>query len=118
MQHQARQFLFILKLKFKIDTMKKILSFLAYLTFSFQASSQQFSTFEYFFNEDPGIGNGIIIPDTPTGAEIDFSTNITIPNSLSYGLNFLFIRAKTQAYDNDLKGRWSITYAVPIFTFI
>lgn len=55
---------------------------------------------EYFFNDDPGVGNG-----TPVNFTSADSVNVTFPtitSSLQPGFNHLFFRAK------DQMGRWSI----------
>ena len=55
---------------------------------------------EYFWNTDPGIGNGTQIATTPA-ISINQSFNITVP-SLSTGINFLYVRVK------DEFGRYSL----------
>jgi hypothetical protein len=63
---------------------------------------------EYFFNIDPGIGNGIDIPLSP-GSQLDginFSADIS---SLEAGFNHLYIRAK------DSSGKWSLTNIKSIY---
>lgn len=55
---------------------------------------------EYFFDSDPGIGNGTSIAVGPTGAMVNFMA--TIPQSLPGGFHVLSIRVK------DANGRWSL----------
>ena len=55
---------------------------------------------EYFFDSDPGLGNGVSIPITPGPVQnINFSINTT---ALAVGFHTLVIRAKHQS------GSWSI----------
>ncbi|MEO7992305.1 MAG: T9SS type A sorting domain-containing protein [Chryseolinea sp.] len=55
---------------------------------------------EYFFDNDPGIGNGTSIPVT-IGANINFIVNVPT-TSLSVGFHFLAVRTK------GLDGKWGI----------
>jgi len=62
-------------------------------------SSTTISKAEYFFDNDPGIGNGVNIAVTPAGS---INQNTVIPiTSLSAGFHYLSIRVK------DEKGKWS-----------
>ncbi|MEO7310042.1 MAG: CARDB domain-containing protein [Chitinophagaceae bacterium] len=54
---------------------------------------------EYFFDTDPGSGNGLAITLT-SGAVVNFSP--TLPTSLSPGFHFIAIRTK------DADGKWSL----------
>lgn len=59
------------------------------------------SAAEYFFDIDPGFGQGIALPVNPdTNITKDFSIDIT---SLEPGLHHLFVRVK------DNQGQWSFT---------
>jgi hypothetical protein len=49
---------------------------------------------EYFFDTDPGMGNGISASVGATGSVVNFTA--TIPTSLSAGFHFLAIRVKGQ----------------------
>ncbi len=53
---------------------------------------------EYFFDTDPGIGNGFSIPIT-AGASINFTASLPV-TGLPTGFHFLAIRTK------DLNGKW------------
>lgn len=69
---------------------------------------------EYFFNEDPGYGNGISIPVTPAIQIEKINLSIDI-STLDYGFNHLYVRAK------DDMNRWSLTnvksfYKETVFT--
>jgi hypothetical protein len=55
---------------------------------------------EYFYNEDPGFGNGTSINVNP-GLNVDISTNVTA-SGLSDGLNRLSLRVQ------DQNGNWSL----------
>ena len=56
---------------------------------------------EYFFDADPGVGNGLPIPFTPTGDEIDLNRWLPV-GALSPGTHVAYIRVK------DESGAWSI----------
>ncbi len=71
------------------------------------ATNSNFDRLEYFFNSDPGFGNGISIP-VPLDSTIDITFPINV-SSLSNGLNIVYVRAR-----NEL-GFWTFTYARPIF---
>ncbi|OIP02268.1 MAG: hypothetical protein AUJ98_01820 [Bacteroidetes bacterium CG2_30_33_31] len=62
---------------------------------------------EYFFDNDPGKGNGISIAVT-TGNTIDLTSTIST-SSLTYGLHFLYVRTK------DSGGKWSFAARNIIF---
>ena len=61
---------------------------------------------EYFFDTDPGLGNGTALAFTG-GAEANVSQNISVAN-LPNGLHFLYIRAK------DTAGNWSLHSCKPV----
>ena len=63
---------------------------------------------EYFWNTDPGIGNGTNVPVTSPGIQVTQVFNIPL-NALNAGTNTLFIRSKNQ------QGAWSITHRFPVF---
>ena len=64
-------------------------------------SEGQITKAEYFFDTDPGAGNGTAISFTPTSGDVSFTTNIPTA-SLSQGFHFVGIRAKENG------GPWSI----------
>src|SRR5262245_51798019 len=67
------------------------------------ASSQpNLTRAEYFFDSDPGFGNGIAI-SIPTASVISNANSSADISSLSPGIHQLFIRVK------DASGNWSIT---------
>jgi len=71
------------------------------------ASITPLTRIEYFFNTDPGIGNGIEIPIT---AAINITRDFTIPlSTIPEGFNSLYIRAK------DSNGLWSTPVIHPVF---
>lgn len=64
---------------------------------------------EYFFDNDPGFGNGTAVNFT-TGTTInDLSFNAILPGSLSNGIHKLTIRAKNS------EGKWSTAAIRPIY---
>lgn len=66
----------------------------------FTASSQEFLKAEYFFDTDPGIGNGTSIALGPNAEPLVFSASIST-GSLSPGFHFLAIRVQ------QADGLWS-----------
>ena len=75
--------------------------FLTLFLFSTNANGQAITRVEYFFDTDPGAGNGVAITFTPTAGDVSFTTNIPT-TLLSQGFHFLGIRAK------ETGGVWSI----------
>ncbi len=73
------------------------------------ALCQQVTGIEYFFDVDPGYGNGTSVPLHP-GVQIDTVLNLTT-NGLQDGLHQLFIRVK------DSAGHWSLNSFRPFFFF-
>lgn len=70
------------------------------------AVGQNINRVEYYFDSDPGFGNGISIPVT---AAPDLTRDFTIPlNSVSEGFHLLYVRAKSN-------GLWSIPISKPVF---
>lgn len=62
---------------------------------------QSITQAEYFFDTDPGVGNGTNIPITATLDSISFTKTINT-SGLTEGLHFLFVRTR------DNKGIWSL----------
>ncbi len=70
------------------------------------AIGQTINRVEYYFDTDPGFGNGISIPIT---AAPNLTRDFTIPlNSVSEGFHLLYVRAKSN-------GLWSIPISKPVF---
>jgi len=68
--------------------------------------AQVINRVEYYFDTDPGFGNGASIPITPA---IDITQNFTIPlSTLSEGFHLMHLRAKSN-------GLWSLPNAKPVF---
>ncbi len=81
--------------------MKKILIFIIISITAFgQVWTQSLADAEYYFDSDPGVGNGIAISITP-GDDITESYNFSV-SPLGPGFHNLFIRVR-----DDL-GRWSL----------
>jgi hypothetical protein len=57
---------------------------------------------EYFFDTDPGFGQGVSIPVSPTGTNVTFDFTVDL-TSLPDGFHRLFARVK------DSDGNWSLT---------
>ena len=80
--------------------MKKVLVLLGILFSINTVFSQNIIKAEYFFDADPGQGNGVAVPNFTPGEIVNFS--FTIPTSgLSNGFHFLNIRAA------DINGIWT-----------
>lgn len=67
------------------------------------------SRLEYFFDNDPGVGNGTSINFTAGTTVNDLSFDVPLPNALSSGLHKLTVRAR------DNKGKWSTTVVRTIY---
>ncbi|MDD7887124.1 T9SS type A sorting domain-containing protein [Flavivirga sp. 57AJ16] len=80
--------------------MKKVL-LLVFTLFSFITNSQSITTAEYFFNTDPGLGNGTALTvNSNTGV---LTQTFTIPTvGLSEGFNSVYVRV----YNSD--NNWSL----------
>ena len=84
--------------------MNRLLILLAMIFFITAVQSQNITKAEYFFDADPGTGNGIAITISTPADTVNFSANI--PVSLSTGFHFLAIRVKGQ------DGVWGL-YEIP-----
>jgi len=71
-------------------------------SFGKQVTIENITELEYFFETDPGFGNGTNIPVAPATTQ-DQTTNVDL-NSLSMGSHDLYLRAKHQ------NGRWGIPF--------
>jgi gliding motility-associated-like protein len=79
--------------------MIRIILIILMLTWSVYSSAQTLTRAEYFFNADPGTGNGTALPVTPAGVlDVNYSIPIT---SLSAGFHRLTLRFR------DNTGKWS-----------
>lgn len=82
---------------------KQLLLLLLGCTFILLLDAQNITKVEYFFNTDPGFGNGINVPITNSvNVSASFSPNMS---SLAEGTHRLYIRSL------DANGRWSNTNA-------
>jgi len=80
---------------------KQLLLLLLGCTFTLLLDAQNITKVEYFFNTDPGFGNGINVPITSsTNVTTSFSPNIS---SLADGTHFLYVRSA------NANGNWSST---------
>src|SRR5258708_22877321 len=67
-------------------------------------SQKKLNALEYFFDTDPGFGNGTITNFAPADS-IAIVQNIAIPDTLRGGVHLLFVRVKNEA------GTWSMPEA-------
>ncbi len=63
---------------------------------------------EAFFDEDPGLGQGMPLPVTPQGVVVDFSGTL-VAGDVSPGFHKAFVRVK------DAEGRWSAAESQPFY---
>lgn len=72
------------------------------MLFAEAAAAQQIDSVEYYFNSDPGFGNGIGVAstDAPDISNLSFNVDIT---SLNKGFNNLYVRSHSS------NGRWSLS---------
>lgn len=73
--------------------MKFLANVLLVMLLALPLMGQTVTQLEYFFNSDPGFGNGTSISVTEVDGEVTYEGSI-ITSSLSRGLHTLFIRAK------------------------
>ena len=68
------------------------------------ANAANIKGFEYFIDNDPGIGEGtyVNVPTPANDVTVDFVVNLS---GISSGIHILYLRAK------DVEKRWSLTYA-------
>ncbi len=83
--------------------MKQIVALLSLWLFSTSVSASDIVKIEYFFNSDPGFGNGTDITIPSSDSIVDLNVTLPIEN-LEYGFNTAYFRAL------DDSGKWSLTY--------
>ena len=71
------------------------------------STAQNVTQVEYFFDSDPGFGNGTQVTVTPSTNIVSLAFNANVA-SLSNGMHMLFVRSK------DANGAWSITNSMSI----
>lgn len=81
--------------------MKKILCAVSFVLCLCQLQAQNITAAEYFFDSDPGAGNGTFISVGTAGTTVNFTANISTA-SLSTGFHTLAIRTK------DATNMWSL----------
>ncbi|MBA4850555.1 3-coathanger stack domain-containing protein [Emticicia sp. BO119] len=64
---------------------------------------------EYFFDNDPGVGNGTAVNFTAGTTVNDLSFNVTLPGALPNGVHKLTVRVK------DNQGKWSTAVVRPFY---
>jgi PKD repeat protein len=74
-----------------------------------QLCAQNMVMAEYFFNSDPGFGNGVIIPVPSPSPNVQNLSFVADVSQLDFGFNTLFVRAR------DAGGRWSIAQQRPLY---
>jgi len=82
--------------------MKQIGVLLSLLLFCISVSANDIVKIEYFFNSDPGYGNGTEIAIPSANSILNLDVNLPI-ESLDYGFNTAYFRAL------DDSGKWSLT---------
>ncbi len=82
--------------------MKKLIILFCFWLIYAPVPGQKISLVEYFFNEDPGFGEGISVPVT-WGTHQELAVNFPL-HDLDLGLNSLYIRAKSE------NGNWGPTF--------
>ncbi len=93
---------------------KKWKLFLCLLLFAAagQAQNLQITRFEYYFDTDPGIGNGTLLTVSPTDS-LNLTTSIMVPSTLSQGYHWLYVRSYFDSAGTPRS--WSLTEAVPFY---
>ncbi|MEZ4849841.1 MAG: hypothetical protein R3B93_14735 [Bacteroidia bacterium] len=81
--------------------MKYLITFIWLLGGWFLLQSQPITEMEYFFDNDPGVGNGTPLTITP-GDTLDFNISGITTASLSPGFHTFFLRARDNA------GQWAV----------
>lgn len=82
----------------------------SFYKYSITTSLEMLTQVEYFFDTDPGFGQGtqVLINPADSNATLNIAIDIT---SLSNGIHYLFVRAK------DEQGRWSLTSMRMLYKF-
>ncbi len=83
----------------KVKEMKKISLFIIALVVSAYSQAQNIDYAEYFFENDPGYGNGFSIPISTPASELTLQFAADI-HDLTQGMHYIFFRAKDDA------GQW------------
>jgi hypothetical protein len=76
------------------------------LGFSLSGRGQVVTRAEYFFNTDPGVGNGKSLPVT-AGGQVEVTTEVGL-EGLANGFHTLYVRVR------DQQGRWSLSEGRPL----
>ncbi|XOV92651.1 MAG: T9SS type A sorting domain-containing protein [Bacteroidota bacterium] len=76
---------------------------------SSSAEIQILDSIEYFFDIDPGYGNGIVIDNFTQGTDISLPSEILSSDTLVYGFHVLFMRAKA------VGGAWGFSESRVVF---
>ena len=81
--------------------MKKIIFLIILYCSCVVVHAQTITAAEFFIDADPGVGNGVAITPSPSGANVNFTASIPT-SSLSSGFHFVAIRTK------DNVGKWGL----------
>ena len=99
---------------FTLRRVFQFISFVAFIiVFPLDLNAQQVIKVEYFFNEDPGFGNGIHVNLTSSD-HLDLNFQVGI-NQLSNGFHKLYLRAFVSPFTvlldstTEIRGGWSQT---------
>ncbi|WP_341227761.1 hypothetical protein [uncultured Arcticibacterium sp.] len=96
--------------------MKKLLTISFLILVSYSVHCQSFAAMEYFFDSDPGFGNGTVLTGVPAGSNVNFNKNIVIPISLTPGVHTLNIRGSNSG-GGVLRNRWSLVKPIHLLVF-
>lgn len=90
--------------------MTRIIYFLLLCAACFYApatfAQDQINRAEYFYDTDPGVGNGIALSVSTPSESLLLTTSIPVPATLTPGIHYLYIR--TFADSLGYAGRWSM----------
>jgi hypothetical protein len=73
-----------------------------------QAWTADITRIEYFYDNDPGLGNGTDLAIT-AGATVTVTAELSLPLNISEGLHHLYVRAM------DSDGKWGLSRVQPFY---
>lgn len=99
------------KLQLPIGSAKRVLTLLTcWFLLNHLVTAQNINRVEYFYDTDPGFGNGTSVSFTAAAdiPSLGFTANIT---ALQYGFHTLYVRSR------DANGKWSLTNNQPFIRY-